>query len=134
MRTNSLDSQPGQDVLLGICVLNWNAGTALIDCLRSIEMASRNIPSRIIVVDNCSSDDSVSLARRHFPALQVIENPSNMGYSAGNNTGARALLAQACNFLMFVNPDVVLDELTIPALLRILLLNQNAGCAGGMPV
>ena len=130
MSTNSTVAQPSLDVLLGICVLNWNAGNALIHCLRSIEAASLNFPSRTIVVDNCSSDDSVSLAQRHFPALQVIKNPSNVGYAAGNNIGARALLAEGCNFLMFVNPDVVLGSSSILELLNALKGNARAGLAG----
>ena len=105
----------------------------LAGCLRSIEIASSNIPSRVVVVDNCSSDTSVALALQQFPLLQVIRNTSNLGYAAGNNVGARALLAEGCNFLMFVNPDVVLDALAITALLRSLRQNQQAGCAGGVP-
>lgn len=121
------------DIALGICVLNWNAGTMLTECLRSIETASSNIPSRIVVVDNCSSDNSIALALHQFPSLQVIRNTSNLGYPAGNNVGALALLAEECNFLMFVNPDVVLDSRAIAAMLHCLLQNPQAGCAGGVP-
>ena len=62
------------------------------------------IPSGVewIVVDNCSTDDSVAVARE-LGATVVIERETNAGFSASNNVG----LAEARgDFIGFVNPDI----------------------------
>lgn len=57
-----------------------------------------------IVVDNGSSDDSVSVARGL--GATIIDAGSNRGFSAANNLG---LERASGDFIGFVNPDVVVD-------------------------
>jgi GT2 family glycosyltransferase len=42
----------------------------------------------VIVVDNCSADDTPALVRRHFPDIEVVELAANMG-AAARNIGVR---------------------------------------------
>jgi N-acetylglucosaminyl-diphospho-decaprenol L-rhamnosyltransferase len=120
------------DARVAICVLNWNAGEALVDCLQSLQAGHCPIRTDIVVVDNASMDCSVDLARQRFPEIPVIVNSYNMGYAAGNNVGARHLIERGCEFLIFINPDVILEPGSHAALIRTLLRNPKAGCAGGV--
>lgn len=58
-------------------------------------------PHRWTVVDNCSSDGSVDVARRL--GARVVQLDSNRGFSAANNVGASA---SDSDVLIFCNPDV----------------------------
>lgn len=67
-----------------------------------------------IVVDNDSSDDSVSTARGL--GATVIVAGSNLGFSAANNMG---LAHAAGTFVGFVNPDVIVDFATVTDLVSV---------------
>lgn len=119
---------------VGVCILSWNSAANLISCIEGID--AQQIPAKTItvVVDNASSDNSVRRVRERYPQLHVIENSSNKGYAAGNNVGARFLLNRGCHFLVFLNPDVVLQNDSLEKLIAALDLPSRSGCAGGVPV
>jgi len=119
--------------MLGICVLNWNAGESLIYCLQSVEKQRLAVPVRVVVVDNASSDDSVRLVREKFAHISIIENEQNLGYATGNNVGAQYLLREGCDHLVFLNPDVMLESDSLLKLISSLSVNARIGCAGGVP-
>jgi GT2 family glycosyltransferase len=119
---------------VGVCILNWNAGEALVSCVRHLLSAPMPFPVSLVVVDNCSSDDSLVRLRQEFPSVTLIENAKNLGYAAGNNVGARSLVACGCDYLVFVNPDVTLPIESLAGLIETLASVSLAGCAGGVPV
>lgn len=63
-----------------------------------------------VVVDNASTDGSAALAESL--GATVIQQ-ANVGFSRANN---RALERVASDYVVFVNPDVVVDPCTLPAL------------------
>lgn len=64
-----------------------------------------NMPWNWIVVDNCSTDDSVETAKDL--GAKVIALDENRGFSAANNV---ALQQVQSDFVMFVNPDVTVSS------------------------
>ena len=42
-----------------------------------------------IYVDNCSTDDSVSFIREHYPQVKIIQNLEPLGFGENNNKGVR---------------------------------------------
>src|SRR6516165_5803979 len=85
---------------IGFIVVTFNSAAVLRDCLASIP-AGREI----IVVDNCSQDQSVAIARSF--GTQIIANHKNLGFGAACNLGAKRLLAP---YVFFLNPDAVLEK------------------------
>lgn len=75
--------------MISIVVLAWNGERFLETCLAAI-VAQDYASTEVIVVDNASTDKSVDLVRSQFPAIKLITNATNLGYSAGNNVGIRA--------------------------------------------
>jgi GT2 family glycosyltransferase len=102
--------------MIGIVVVNWNAGTQLAEAIGSIAQYHHGLVSSIIIVDNASTDDSLAQveAIQDLPfQLQIIRNSANRGFAAACNQGA----AEASgDYLLFLNPDTRLfdDSLTKP--------------------
>lgn len=76
---------------LAIILVNWNTRQLTLDALRSLYDDVGAMDASVWVVDNASHDDSVSAIRAEFPATNIIENQSNLGFAAGNNTALRAI-------------------------------------------
>jgi len=73
--------------------------------LHSIYEHTKSDDYEIIVVDNCSSDDTVELVREKFPEVRIIQNDENLGFGAANNKGAQMAEGE---YLFFLNPDTEL--------------------------
>lgn len=97
---------------LDIIIVNWNAGTLLRDCIESIRESHCDslALSRVVVVDNASTDESIAALPDDFAALEVIRNRHNRGFAAACNQGAAGSHA---DYLLFLNPDIRLDPETL---------------------
>ncbi len=72
---------------LSIIIVNYNVKEFLLNLLESIQHATNNISTEIIVVDNNSNDGSVSAVNNKFPSVQTIANKENIGFGKANNQG-----------------------------------------------
>lgn len=88
-------------VIARIVVLNWNGKAYLHRCLTAL-LPQTTGRAEVVLVDNASTDGSVGFVREHFPAVQVVSLPANLGFAAGNNAGAVGCLAE---WLIFLNND-----------------------------
>lgn len=118
---------------LGIVILNWNTRDLLRACLTSVA-ASTGLSWHTCLVDNASSDGSAAMVRAEFPQVQVIENPVNSGYAAGNNLGLRALGFPDANpkarYALLLNPDTVLPPTALAEMVAYMDAHPQCGAAG----
>ncbi|MCW3084106.1 MAG: glycosyl transferase family 2 [Bacteroidetes bacterium] len=88
---------------ISVVIVNYNVKQLLLDCLNTI---CTHIPDglviEIIVVDNNSSDDSVTAVTGAFPKVIVIANQFNAGFSGANNQGMNIARGK---FIFLLNPD-----------------------------
>lgn len=98
--------------MISIVTVNWNAGNQLKECLESIIEHDKNQVSRIIVVDNGSTDGSAD-AVESLPGVKAIRTGKNLGFGAACNIGAAAANSP---YILFLNPDTKLeaDSLSVP--------------------
>ena len=125
---------------LGIVVVSWNVCDLLRRCLQSVEvsLAGSSIAYRIVVVDNASSDGTIAMVRSEFPAVLLVANRTNRGFTGGNNDGIRALGLlcstgsgeNAPRYVMLLNPDTEVVDDALPRLLRYLDNHPDAFAAG----
>jgi glycosyltransferase involved in cell wall biosynthesis len=87
---------------LSIIVPAHNAGTDISECLGALKAAAES-DTEIIVVDDASTDDTLSTAQRAGVAVFNLER--NSGPAAARNYGARQARG---DILFFVDADVVI--------------------------
>ena len=108
-----------------IIVLSWNGEQYLTPCLSALA-GQLGRDDELIVVDNGSTDGSVSLVQAQVPAAKLIQNGRNLGFAGGANVGLRA--ASGANLLL-VNQDVVVGNGWLEALI-VALRPSGVGVAG----
>ena len=118
---------------LSIVILSWNVRDLLRQCLESVASGhplpanSPLLVTEIIVVDNASSDGSVEMVHAEFPAVRLIANQTNRGYTGGNNDGIAAATGR---YVMILNPDTrVLDD-ALAALVSYADVHPDVGVVG----
>lgn len=101
---------------LSIIVISYNTAKITQDCLDSVfkdkglcfdlksPPSDHTIPTEIIVIDNASTDNSVSLLKK-TPHIKLIINKKNTGFARANNQGTK--IAQG-NYILFLNSDTLI--------------------------
>jgi GT2 family glycosyltransferase len=119
---------------IDVIVVNYNAGDALVRCLQSV--MDQQLPVRITVLDNASSDGSIETLRR-FRSLaekvEIIENSENRGFAVGVNMAARAMPGGG-KYLLILNPDCEMLPGSLQALCAALDQDPAAALAGPLVV
>ncbi len=87
-----------------IIILNWNGKKDTLECLASLKKVE--YPNFLtIVVDNGSTDDSVSTLRTAYPNLPILETKANLGFAGGNNVGIEWALRHHAQWILLLNND-----------------------------
>jgi GT2 family glycosyltransferase len=99
-----------------VVVLNWNCWEDTLACLASL--GNLDYPAfQILVVDNGSKDGSEARIHEAYPDVEILQTGRNLGYAGGNNVGVRRALAGGADYILLINPDVVVE----PSMLRSLV-------------
>lgn len=111
---------------ISIIIVNWNGAKLLADSLQSL--SRQTYPAReIILVDNGSTDSSVSFVKESFPEIKIIQLSDNKGFTGGNAEGFKLADGQ---FIALVNNDTRVDETWLKKLIKPMLRDTAVGiCA-----
>lgn len=113
---------------LCIVVLNWNGADDTIACLNSLAGVC-SPPSRVLVVDNGSSDNSLARIAAAFPEIEILALSFNLGYAGGNNAGFRRVRELYAEFVLFLNNDTIVDTNFSAPLVQSLQRDSSVGIA-----
>jgi GT2 family glycosyltransferase len=92
-------------------------------------LAAQTCPDlRLLVVDNGSRDDSLEYLASHWPAVDVVALPDNVGVTAALNRGLEA--AADAEFVALFNNDMEMEPDCLSELVRALREHPEAGSAG----
>ncbi len=112
---------------LSIVIVTHNSLSPVEKCLRSLEEHPPGGEYEVIVVDNASSDGTPRMIRESFSFVRLIANDDNRGYSKGVN---QAFLASSGRYFLILNPDIIVRDDSIDALVRFMDEKPEAGIAG----
>jgi len=84
----------------------------------------------IVVVDNGSTDDSVSRIRKQFPAIELVETHKNLGFAGGCNVGIALALADGADYIWLLNNDTIAETDALGALVAKAESNSHLGAVG----
>jgi GT2 family glycosyltransferase len=112
------------DIAVGI--INWNSGHWLRDCIESLR-ATTDV-AEIVVVDNASTDDSLERATDSGGRVQVVRNPSNLGFAGGVN---QVFTATSAPYILILNPDIGVGDGVVAQMGQFLDAHPKAAAVGG---
>lgn len=111
--------------LISVVVVNWNGKDYLQECCKSIR-AQTCKDRELIVVDNGSTDESLSYLKEQTDIL-LIENQTNRGFGTANN---QAFAQAKGEYLAIVNNDVELDPQWLELMVEAMRTPAIGMCAG----
>ena len=112
---------------LSICIVSLDCWPVLRPCLESIAATDAGLTREIILVDNASRDGTAEKVAREFPAVRLITNDRNVGFSRATN---QAIAASSGRYILWLNPDTLLRPGSLRALHEFLEGHPRAGIVG----
>lgn len=109
-------------ISLSVIIVNYNGGTMLLNCINSIIKEFNGLKYEIVVVDNASKDESISLIEKLD--CQIIKLEKNVGFVRANNIGCDNASGE---YLYFLNPDTLVLDNNLSLLLTRLKENPKIG-------
>ncbi|MDD2922885.1 MAG: glycosyltransferase family 2 protein [Anaerolineales bacterium] len=109
---------------LGVCIVTRESKDEILECLASLFGESSGLDMDVVVVDNNSRDGTVDEIRLKFPAVNLILNNDNFGFSRAVNQGLKTLDAR---YYLLLNPDAIILDRAIGKLIRFMDETPQAG-------
>lgn len=114
---------------VSIIIVSFNTRELTIESIMSVIRTTHVFSFEIIVVDNNSSDDSVSELEKlktEKVKLKIIKNSENFGFSKANNIGIKEASGR---YVLFLNSDTVVYENTIDGMVNFMEENEDVGAS-----
>lgn len=105
---------------LAVVLLNYNGKHFLEKFLPTVIKFSPE--ADVIIIDNCSTDDSVTFLRNNFSSTKLIQLEKNYGFAEGYNLGLEKLKHE---YFILLNTDVEVTEGWINPLMEMSLRNRD---------
>ena len=94
-----------QEMEISIIILNWNGAEMLRRYLPSV--LQHTPEADVIVADNGSTDNSLTVLKKEFPSVKTIVLDKNYGFAEGYN---RAIAQVDSEYVVLLNSDVEVTE------------------------
>ena len=111
---------------LDVVIVSYNTQADLVACLASLHSQPPANLREVFVVDNASSDGSVSEIRTRWPTVEMIALDRNVGFAAANNIAIRR---SSASLVLLLNSDTVVPAGAIDTLVD--RLNTTGAVAAG---
>ena len=126
---DNVHSERNEKPNVTVVVLNWNGKQDTMECLESLDCVT--YPNYdIVLIDNGSTDESVSSFKQRFPDIPIIATGKNLGYAGGNNVGIRWGLAKGADYVLLLNNDTVVQADFLDELVSFAQSDRRIGFAG----
>ncbi|MDQ7839621.1 MAG: glycosyltransferase family 2 protein [bacterium] len=92
-----------------VVILNYNTTSSTLATVESV-LRQDYRPLQIVVVDNGSSSDQYEALCRNGGSFHIVRSEENLGYSGGNNLGAKLSILPRPEYVLVLNSDVILPQ------------------------
>ena len=113
----------------GILILNCNGIRWLADLYETLRKDGYG-NKRIYLVDNGSTDGSQELTREHYPEVQILQMPENLGYSMAYNLTMEIAFADGCDWVSWQNNDTLVEPGWLDCLAEVASSDPKIGVMG----
>lgn len=110
-----------------VVVPSWNGASELRACLDSLR--AQSLKPHVIIVDNGSADESVSIIEKDYTEMELIKHDVNHGYAGGVNPGFKRAIEDGADYVAPFNNDAVADKNWLKNLVNYLDQHDEVGIA-----
>lgn len=110
-----------------IVIVNWNGKHLLKDCLDSLQKQTYEY-FKIFIVDNGSTDGSVSFIKKNYPNTELIVLKENTGFAFPNNLAIREIIKNKdFKWVITLNNDTKADKNFVKNLVNSIQNDETLG-------
>lgn len=97
-----MNSDLSKTVDVSVIIVTYNSEGDIKECLDGVYRFTKKASFEVVVLDNCSTDNTVNAIRSNFPEVNPIIPEENLGFARGVN---RATLSARGKYILLLNPD-----------------------------
>ena len=112
---------------LSACIVTYNNEDTILGAVDSLLAFTENMDFTLYISDNDSKDNTLEIIRKKYSDRQnliILDNKKNLGFGHGHNA-VLPILESEYHFI--VNPDIVINNETIPRIIQYLDENLDVG-------
>lgn len=114
-------------MIISVILVSYNTAKMSVQSLNSLFASTGDIQLEVFVIDNASSDDSVSVIKKAFPYISLIENKANVGFGRANNQALKLLSGE---YVLLLNTDAFVQPDTLNKCVYYMQSNPSCGVLG----
>lgn len=103
-------------------IVTYNGMDWIQECLDSVIA-----DSTVIVIDNLSTDQTVSFISEHYKDVIVLQQEANLGFGKANNVGIKYALEHDADYILLLNQDAKLEQKALQSLTALFEGNKDYG-------
>lgn len=108
-----------------VIIVSYNFERWIDRCLPSLFCSA--IAVDVVVIDNCSKDNTVKRIRKDYPQIKLIENKENLGFGKANNIGLSHAVENDYNYAFLLNQDAWIEKDMLEKLIESAEANPDFG-------
>jgi GT2 family glycosyltransferase len=109
---------------VSVISINYNSIQVTLDMISSVLESEFSGEIEIIIIDNNSLNDDLSLLEGKYPNIKLIKLSKNIGFAGGNNVGIKASTG---DYIFLLNNDTEVEKNTIETLVNVLVKDNGIG-------
>jgi GT2 family glycosyltransferase len=106
-----------------VIIPNLNGKEHLAYCLPAL-LGQTYQDFETVVVDNGSTDDSITFVSQNFPWVRIIANPHNLGFAEANNIAIRVTCSP---YIVTLNNDTQVEARWLREMIQVAKSHRQAG-------
>lgn len=109
-----------------IGIINYNNEDVICETIESVLHQEYKTIDEVVVVDNCSTDNSVDKIRKNYPDIRILCTQANRGPNPARN---KILKESKSGLVLLIDGDIVISESTVSNLTDAFRMYPEAGIA-----